>query len=70
MTTTMFSQDEARTVAATVGGTAHPVNPYDREGDWYVLGEMAESGRARSRWERGADGAPVIAGEGAPDWTG
>jgi hypothetical protein len=65
-TTTLFSQDEARAVAAEIGGTAHPLNPHDPADGWYVLGEVAASDRTRSRWERGEDGSPVIAGEGAP----
>lgn len=67
MTTTFFTKTEAVEVAREVGGTAHPINPYDHEGEWYVLGEMAASSRTRSRWERGADGRAVIAGEGAPE---
>lgn len=64
-TTTLFSKSEALATAARVGGDAIPLNPHDHEDGWYVLGERNAQTRTRSRWERGADGQPVIAGEGA-----
>ena len=33
-----MTRTDAIDLAATVGGTAHPLNPYDPDGDWYVLG--------------------------------
>lgn len=64
MKTYPFDMYQAREVARTVGGTAHPMNIYDCDEGWYVLGELNAETRTRSRWERGPDGQPVIAGEG------
>ena len=55
----IIDRAQAIELAQTVGGTAHPVNPYDREGDWYVLGERDAETRKRSRWEL-RDGKPSI----------
>ena len=60
-----MTRTDAIDLAATVGGTAHPLCPYDPDGDWYVLGETSATG-ARSRWELNADGCGRIVDEGSP----
>lgn len=54
-----MTRGQATELAQTVGGTAHPVDPHDGDGDWYVLGERNAETRQRSRWEL-RDGKPVI----------
>lgn len=54
-----MTQEQATDLAQTVGGTAHPLNPFDHGDEWYVLGEVSAETRKRSRWEL-REGKPAI----------
>lgn len=61
-----MTKEQALDLAATVGGSAHPLNPFNHGDDWYVLGETDAATRERARWDLNRDGVGVIVGSGAP----
>lgn len=61
-----MTKEQAHDLAATVGGSAHPLNPFDHADDWYVLGEVDAATRERARWDLNRDGVGVIVGRCAP----